>query len=515
MQKRAKLSVPVAVGVMVLAACSSPPNDLDGTDAGPDTGVVQGTPGTNDDSSAASSSDEDATAGEEGGSSSGGAVDAGSSVGIGGYVTSGSWHGFAWTAADGTGSTITPKDFSGTAAGQALCVSGSVAGLADYSGVASLGVNLNQADTTNAATATVTPTLDGITVNITNSGQSPLRLQIQGPTGATDATDRWCAVLSGSGGFIPWSTFNTECWSGGGTAYDGKEPLTSLSVVVPGAASGATPYSFCLNSFAATAKGSGGSVPDAGSSGGGGSDGADASPGVLTGTGTLTDQYAWAAVTRDGRNYIVQNNVWGGTSDQTVTYDGTTFTVTQQSGSNPTNGAPVSFPSVFIGSNNGRSTADSNLPKLVSSLTTVPTTWTNNAGTPSGTYDAAYDVWFSTTAAGDPGSPSGGFLMVWYYKPQNAQPIGSVKFPAVTIAGVSGTWDVWIGDNGSVPCISYVRTQSIQSLSYDLNSFIKDAVASRPGTIQSGWYLTNVYAGFEIWSGGVGLKTTSFSAVVN
>jgi Glycosyl hydrolase family 12 len=445
----------------------------------------------------------------------------------GGYFSSGDWHGYAWTSTSGTGSTINPTDFSAVTAGQPFCVSGSVAGLSDYSGTALLGVNVNQAEMPGAAIGTATPALDGVTISLTNSGQSALRLQIQGPTGDTDPNDRWCANVTGTGGFIPWSSFNTQCWASG-TPYDGESPIASVSLLVPGAATGSTSFSFCLDALAETttsgvAAGGGGADAGSGSGSGGTSDASgsganlniDAGAGVLTGTGTLTTQYQWAAVTRDGRNYVVQNNVWGGTSNQAVSYDGTTFSITQQNGSNATNGAPISFPSVFIGSNNSRSTSGSNLPHGVSTLSSVPTTWTNNAGGPSGTYDAAYDVWFSTGSGGDPGSPSGGYLMVWYYKPTNAQPIGSVKYSAVTIPNASGTWDVWIGDNGNVPCISYVRTQSIQSMSYDLNSFIQDAVKNRPGTIQSGWYLTNVFAGFEIWSGGQGLQTTSFSAVVN
>ena len=35
------------------------------------------------------------------------------------------------------------------------------------------------------------------------------------------------------------------------------------------------------------------------------------------------------------------------------------------------------------------------------------------------------------------------------------------------------------------------------------------------GYIQNSWGLTNVFAGFEIWSGGVGLETTDFAVTVN
>ena len=37
--------------------------------------------------------------------------------------------------------------------------------------------------------------------------------------------------------------------------------------------------------------------------------------------------------------------------------------------------APTGYPSMFIGANSGNATAGSNLPKLVSSLASVPTTW--------------------------------------------------------------------------------------------------------------------------------------------
>jgi hypothetical protein len=53
------------------------------------------------------------------------------------------------------------------------------------------------------------------------------------------------------------------------------------------------------------------------------------------------------------------------------------------------------------------------------------------------------------------------------------------------------------------------------SMSFDLNAFIRDAVENRPGTLTDVMYLTNIFTGFEIWSGGVGLQTTSFCAGVN
>ena len=69
---------------------------------------------------------------------------------------------------------------------------------------------------------------------------------------------------------------------------------------------------------------------------------------------------------------------------------------------------------------------------------------------------------------------------------------------------------------GLAPLYGHISgMQATLSLSYDLNLFIQDAVKNQPNTIQSSWYLTNIFTGFEIWRGGVNLESTSFCAHVN
>jgi hypothetical protein len=247
----------------------------------------------------------------------------------------------------------------------------------------------------------------------------------------------------------------------------------------------------------------------------------------MPGNGTLMGPYGTLKFAAAGLNYFMQVNQWNrqAAGTQTVAYGGDTFfKMTTQTAMAPTNGAPTGFPSIFVGANNRNSTTGSNLPKAVSELTTVPTTWNwkdngSLTDTTANSYNATYDVWFSTQAAGEPNAagPSGGYLMVWLYDPPDAQPIGtaSAVIKAVTVPGVPGTWDVWIGLNGTRPCISYVSTEPRLGLSFDLNAFIKDAVANRPNTILQTWYLTNIFIGFEIWRGGVNLETTNFCAIVN
>jgi len=289
------------------------------------------------------------------------------------------------------------------------------------------------------------------------------------------------------------------------------------------------------------AGGSAGGGPGGGAGGsGGGSGGATGgdggviitgngcTPAALAASGTLMGRFGSVKTTAAGLEYYLQVNEWNATAAQALDYGGPfVFKMTTQMASTATTGGPTGFPSTFIGANSNHVTNGSNLPKQVSALTTVPTTWIwNDNGTladgTANSYNATYDVWFSTRAQGEPmaGGPSGGFLMVWLHDPADAQPIGRVLYNAVTIPGASGTWDVWIGLNGTKPTISYVRTEDTLGLSFDLNAFIQDAVANRMQsngmpTIQSGWYLTNVFTGFEIWRGGVGLESTSFCAVVN
>ena len=244
-----------------------------------------------------------------------------------------------------------------------------------------------------------------------------------------------------------------------------------------------------------------------------GNTGTTSSCSTVTGQGTITDNKGGTAhVTCNGQDYLIQSNQWGSNAGQTLTYGlGTKFKVTVQNGSGV--GAPASFPSIFIGSNANHTTTGNGLPKQVSSLGTVQTAWTWASNGATGSYNATYDVWFSASAAGDPAGttiPSAAYLMVWLDKPTDNQPNGSSTASAI-IGGKN--WNLWVGTSNGKPCYSYVAQTNLNSLSFDLNLFIKDAVAR--GYIQNTWGLTNVFAGFEIWNGGVGLETTDFAVTVN
>jgi len=260
-----------------------------------------------------------------------------------------------------------------------------------------------------------------------------------------------------------------------------------------------------------------------GSTGTGGSGGTAicASP---SGSGTITQQYGDAHVMCP-KDYIVQNNAWGQNpfSGQTLSFGpGAKFKVTGQSGMGTT--TPEGYPSIWTGAYNNRSTANSGLPRAISSIAagSIMTSWTWDATGVASTssYNAAYDVWFSTGSGGDPtaSGPSGGYLMVWYYKPSDNQPIGTTLSNGMGTATIGGkNFSVWYGQNNGKPVVSYVAQQNFNSWTYSLGDFIQDAIKRNCGSgmcLNSSWYLTNVFAGFEIWKGGVGLETTDFGVTV-
>jgi cellulose 1,4-beta-cellobiosidase len=225
----------------------------------------------------------------------------------------------------------------------------------------------------------------------------------------------------------------------------------------------------------------------------------------LAATVTLTG--ATATCNINGKAYVVQNNVWGASTAQTISVNDQTgaFTVTRSDHNNSTSGSPAAYPSIFKGTHWGDATTNSGMPIMVGNIGSVNSSW--SITTASGSYNCAYDIWFNTTSS-TTGQPNGAEVMIWINHSGPPQPAGS-KVGTVTIAGA--TWDVWFSQM-SWKYIAYVRTSVTTSVNMDLKPFIQDCVSR--GYIQTGWYLLDVEAGFEIWQGGTGLASNSFSVTV-
>jgi len=481
------------------------------------------------------------SAGTTSAAGAGGAVNPGD--GPAGYYVEKQWHGCSWTGKEASGTTtITPMDFTQKPPADAFCVSGTVGADAMYQSVALLGFNVNEpppmncaykaADPNGSGPPSVVPTGDGLAINFVKRGADTsftLRVQIQGPDGAKDgavgAADRWCATITDIQGkiFVPYSSFTPSCWEltadKRGTPY-AKQPISAVVFNVPGKPT-ATPYDFCVNGF--TYGSSATDAPDGPAVGGDqkGTVGSNVSP---------DGDFARAKVTVGGEQYIIQNNNWGNPqgTDLILNYINNSFKITSGSGSGGS--APASFPSIYIGSNGNTAngvystkTTD-NLPIQISAIQSLPSTFRYSGST--GSFNATYDIWFANSPpTGEYKDGINGFVMVWLRDPGDKQPIGSVQASNVMIAGQP--WNVWVGPRGdgpagynSAPVVSFVnptensdnRAQSFKDV--DLKAFF---TAAATYGISSSMYLTDVFAGFEIWNGGSGgnLGVDEFKAVVN
>jgi hypothetical protein len=324
-----------AVAVALVGACASDPGDTGGQPVLGQTSSSNGG-GSGDDAATSGSSSSGSSGGgtnsassgsSGGGSTSGGGSSGASGGGSGAGTTAGSMAGppdggppclatvasnaialssnylpagtvgkggYAYSYEDGKGSTACMTS-------TALCGKGMTA-IADTAGTiwgAGIGVNLNQAAATGAASPAVNSTAatgTGVQYALTNLPPQGMRIVID--NGGTD----YCAPIASASGTVYWSSFNTKCWDNTGSALSGP-PTTAthlLFQVTSDAAS--TPFDLCVTgaSFATTTAPP---PPDAGSSSGGNGTGGCAwtgGPASGNGGGELTCYWFGQGTTQGG-----------------------------------------------------------------------------------------------------------------------------------------------------------------------------------------------------------------------
>jgi hypothetical protein len=217
-----------------------------------------------------------------------------------------------------------------------------------------------------------------------------------------------------------------------------------------------------------------------------------------------------------GGTYIVQNNEYDSSDSECVTTDGNAdFTVANSSIDNATDGSPGAYPSIYQGCHWGDCSSGglTSTPIEVSDLTTgkVTTNWSTTQPGGSSDYDVAYDIWFNQTPTTDT-QPNCTEMMVWLNHNGSVQPYGSEVDSNVSVGG--HTYNIWEGEQSWGDTISYDMTSGTTSVSdLDVGTLAQEAVSL--GYLSSSCYLIDVEAGFELWQGGAGLETNSFSVDVN
>ncbi|WP_030254828.1 MULTISPECIES: ricin-type beta-trefoil lectin domain protein [Streptomyces] len=223
-----------------------------------------------------------------------------------------------------------------------------------------------------------------------------------------------------------------------------------------------------------------------------------AAPGLCS---TLQEPFPKLAM--DGGSKVLEPNPWNTAGTVCVDQVGDTgFTVSRIRDFVPKNPlAPGAYPNV--------STAPgaSGLPVPVSALGDATADWDAN-GRVSGSFNLSFDLWYGSSPDNClPGDSAE--LMVWLDATDSVRPAGDKVAGAQQFGDAD--YDVYQAPiTGPHSVISYVRTAPTHTTrGLNLRLFTADAMAR--GYVPKGSYLCRVQAGFEVWSGGTGLRSESFA----
>jgi hypothetical protein len=215
---------------------------------------------------------------------------------------------------------------------------------------------------------------------------------------------------------------------------------------------------------------------------------------------------------RLGESLVIRNDVFGADHECLVAFARTGDFVVWKSTAATTGNEAVAFPSVFYGCVWATCSTGSKLPEPVTRAMRLRTSWTTQAGRPAGKWNTAYDMWFFLHRHPS-GQANGAELMIWLSTTFPTPP----KTRQVVRIGVSRYWfqhwRVCRVIRGQRHCWNYIQFRRLRAAwsvrGLKLGPFI--AFCERRHLIRASWWLANVEAGWEIWDGGIGLRTTSFN----
>jgi cellulose 1,4-beta-cellobiosidase len=341
----------------------------------------------------------------------------------------------------------------------------------------------------------------GFAISITGStGNLPLRVGFTPAAGNSNlAAPHWEVPGPGDHTVMIADAIVPASWDAENAgAYADPSSVFDLQIQVVGAEADAA-YDFCVSSVTPV-----------------GMDG-----GVIVGNmpsaygGQLCGQYDTIDL---GAAFTVQNNFWNqglaqGSQCITALWDNagtagfiaapSAITIDAETG-------PASYPSVILGWHYGQFHGAYSSARTLSSLSTIPSTWSYTVPTGTESYNVSYDAWIHSNP--NPGDPGGGLeLMVWTNH-RDTTPIGSIVAPSVGIDG--GTWEVWYGPNSrGWNTVSYVNTSNPTAVNLDIGQFITEAVTRDYASGSD--YLLGVQAGFEIWRSSTQMTSNSYTITIN
>jgi len=239
---------------------------------------------------------------------------------------------------------------------------------------------------------------------------------------------------------------------------------------------------------------------------------------ALPATGWRSTCTSGSALTTGNTAYRVDNaDTPGGFTCTSVNGSDTQFTINRSSYTTPVATVDpqllgfTAYISIFTGCDLGVCLETPKYPIEASLVKRELVSWSYRFSA-TGKFDATIDSFFNRTPTQQT-IPTGGELMIWLNH-QNAS-LGGPQLPDATIDGT--LWHVYLGYKetlyGDWWRIAFERATPVTHVTgLDIAPFIQASIDDRG--LAGSWYQQDIQAGFEVWSGGVGLSNYSFAAGV-
>lgn len=208
-------------------------------------------------------------------------------------------------------------------------------------------------------------------------------------------------------------------------------------------------------------------------------------------------------ITRTGID-IRNNNFQGEPECLTNWNDNPGFMITRSGAHTPW----AAFPNAFVGCEISVCSPNSGMPIQVKNIKALSTTW---RFVPAKRWqgNAAYDIWFNPWYRTS-GQDTGAEIMIWLDTSQLYMPNG----PILKIDGTKWVLSSWIMSRGKGKTWRYYRFWRLGKVTYvrnlNLMPFLTFAEHYLHG-LRTAFWLTGVEAGYELWSGGVGMHTQLYA----
>jgi hypothetical protein len=209
-----------------------------------------------------------------------------------------------------------------------------------------------------------------------------------------------------------------------------------------------------------------------------------------------------------GAGLVVRNDNYGGRGECLANKNRWANFAVSSSAARRAGSEPAAFPNIFYGCSWGVCSPGTTLPRRLNRLSETVTSWYTR-GHPGGQWDVAYDIWFARKRHTS-GQDRGAEIMLWL----RSKGLGRPAAHGMLIGRRRWQLEHWLTRNpntgASWPLIIFRMVHPHGFVRHlDLMPFFHRAEAL--GLLDRKWWLTAVEAGFEVWRGGAGLRTTSFS----